>query len=243
MFDIKMDSKFTRKARFVAGGHMTKPPSSMTLSTSITRESVRIAFLLAGLNKLDKKAGDISNAYLNAPCRELICIVTGPEFGSDEGCDMKVVRAWYGLKSSGAICHAMLSQTMMDMKYTRCKADHDVWYCPAVKPNGFEYYEYVLIFVEDILNILQDTNSTMETLGTLYQLNCGSVGPPDRYLGRNVQKFQLEDGTMAWFMSTNGYVKTACTNVVTMLEKDELKLEQGDKPKDHTMKIIGPRLT
>ena len=31
---------------------------------------------------------------------------------------MKVVRAWYGLKSSGTIWHAMLSQTMMYMKYT-----------------------------------------------------------------------------------------------------------------------------
>ena len=46
----------------------------------------------------------------------------------------------------------MLSQIMMAMKYTLCKAYHDVWYRPAVKPNGFEYNEYVLIFVEDIIN-------------------------------------------------------------------------------------------
>ena len=144
---IKMDRKFTRKARFVADGHMTKPPSSMTFSTVVTRESVQINFLLAGLNKLDVQAADISNAYLNAPCRELICIVAGPEFCIDEVCVMKVVRAWYGLKISGASWHAMLSHTMMDMKYTQCKADHDVWYHPAVKPNGFEYYEYVLILL------------------------------------------------------------------------------------------------
>ena len=46
---------------------MTKPPSIMNFSTIVTRESVRIAFLLAGLNKLDVQAADISNAYLNAP--------------------------------------------------------------------------------------------------------------------------------------------------------------------------------
>ena len=118
IFDIKMDSKFTRKAQFVAGSHMTEPPSSMNFSTVVTRESVRIAFLLAGLNKLDVQAADISNAYLNAPCREIIWIFAGPEFGSNEGCVMKVVSSWYGLKSSGASWHAMLSQTMMDMKYT-----------------------------------------------------------------------------------------------------------------------------
>ena len=206
---------------------MAPPPSSMTLSTVVTRESVRIAFLLAGLKKLYVQAENISNSYLNAPCRELIWIIAGPEFGSDEGCVMKFVRAWYGLKISGASWQAMLSQTMMDMKYTRYKADHDVWYLPAVKPNGFEYYEYVLIFVDNILNISHNTKATMETLGNLYQLKPGSVGPPYRYLGGNIGNFQLEDGTMAWFISANEYVKAACANVVTMLEKDGLKLSTG----------------
>ena len=85
----------------------------------------------------------------------------------------------------------------------------------------------MLIFVEDILKISHDTKAVMETLGTLYQLKPGSVGPPDRYLGGNVGKFQLEDGTMAWFMSANDYVKTACGNVVIVLEKDGLKLATG----------------
>ena len=143
------------------------------------------------------QTAEISNAYLNAPFRELIWIVAGPEFGIDEGCAMKVVRAWYGLKSPGAIWNAILSQTMVDMEYTRCKADHDLWYRPAVNPNGFEYYEYVLIFFDNILNISHDTNAKMETLVNLYQLKPGSVGPPDRYLGGNVGKFQPEDGTMA----------------------------------------------
>ena len=137
IFDIMIIGKFTKKDRFVAGGHMTEPPSRMTFSNVVTRESVRIAFLLTGLNKLDVQAADISNAYLNAPCRELIWIVTGPEFGRDEGFFMKVVRAWYSLKRSGSSWHAMLSQTIMDMKYTRCKTDHDVWYRPEVKLNDF----------------------------------------------------------------------------------------------------------
>ena len=67
VFDIKMDGKFTRKARFVAGGHRTDPPASITYSTVVTRESVRIAFLIASLNDLDIEAADIRNAHLNAP--------------------------------------------------------------------------------------------------------------------------------------------------------------------------------
>ena len=40
IFDIKMDGKFTRKARFVAGGHMTYPPASITFSSVVSRDSV-----------------------------------------------------------------------------------------------------------------------------------------------------------------------------------------------------------
>jgi len=48
IFDIKED--LTRKARFVAGGHWTDPPSQVTYSTVVSRDSVRIAFLIATRN-------------------------------------------------------------------------------------------------------------------------------------------------------------------------------------------------
>jgi len=70
VFDIKMDGELTRKAQFVAWGHTTEAPSSTTYSSVVSRESIRIAFLIAALNDLDIFAADVSNAYLNAPCRE-----------------------------------------------------------------------------------------------------------------------------------------------------------------------------
>ena len=65
LFDIKMD--FTRKARFVAGGHMTEAPTSIAYSSVVSRDSVRIGFLIAALNDLDIMACDLETAYLNAP--------------------------------------------------------------------------------------------------------------------------------------------------------------------------------
>ena len=50
IFDIKMDGKFTRKSRLVVEGHKTEPPSSITYSSVVSRESVRISFLLSSLN-------------------------------------------------------------------------------------------------------------------------------------------------------------------------------------------------
>ena len=50
IFDIKMDGRFTRKDRYVAGGHTTDPPSSIKYYSVFPRDSIRIAFTLAALN-------------------------------------------------------------------------------------------------------------------------------------------------------------------------------------------------
>ena len=72
IFDVKTGENFRRKARMVAGGHMTTSPSSLTYSSVVSRDSVRIALTIAALNGLSTLASDIQNAYLTAPCRENI---------------------------------------------------------------------------------------------------------------------------------------------------------------------------
>jgi hypothetical protein len=47
IFDLKIEN-FRRKA-FVAGGHTTKTPATLTYSSVVSRESVRIALTLAAL--------------------------------------------------------------------------------------------------------------------------------------------------------------------------------------------------
>ncbi len=95
IFDVKMD--FTRKARFVAGGHMTDPPASITYSSVVSRDSVRIAFMLAALNDIDKLACDIGNAYLNASPREKVYTTASHEFGTELiGRHVLIVRALNG---------------------------------------------------------------------------------------------------------------------------------------------------
>jgi len=66
IFDIKMED-FRRKARLVAGGHMTDVPPTITYSSVVGRETVRIALTLAALNDLKVKVADIMNVYVTAP--------------------------------------------------------------------------------------------------------------------------------------------------------------------------------
>ena len=75
IFDVKMD--FTRKARFVAGGHTTETSTALTYSSVCSRDSVRLVLLMAALNDVPLSAADIGNAYLNVTCREKIYTVAG----------------------------------------------------------------------------------------------------------------------------------------------------------------------
>ena len=70
IFDIKLGEGFRRKARFVGDGHKTETPNSVTYSSVVLRDSVRIILMIAALNELDIEGADIENAYLTAPCRE-----------------------------------------------------------------------------------------------------------------------------------------------------------------------------
>ena len=227
IFDIKMDGNFTRKARLVAGGHTTNTPASVTYSSVVTRDSVRIAFTIAALNNLDVFAADVGNAYLNVPCREKIWFTAGDEFGTDKGSVMLIRKALYGLKSSSAAWRAMLAQSLTDLGYVSSKADPDVWLRPQTKPDGFRYYEYVLVYVDDILHISHDTNPTMFALSKLYRLKEESMGPPTRYLGANIKWDQLPDGTQCWQMSGNDYVTNAVKNLEETLANENERLRAG----------------
>jgi hypothetical protein len=102
VFDIKMED-FKRKARLVAGGHNTKAPATITYVSVVSRKTMCIALMLAALNDLQVKAGDVLNAYITAPVKEKVWTILGPEFGNDAGKGAIIVCALYGLKSAGEV--------------------------------------------------------------------------------------------------------------------------------------------
>ena len=63
---------------------MTTTPASLTYSSVVSRDSVRIASLIAALNDLKVMVCDIQNAYLTENFREKVWYRAGPEFGADE---------------------------------------------------------------------------------------------------------------------------------------------------------------
>jgi hypothetical protein len=67
-----MTQRFKFKSRMVAGGHMVEAPPFLTYASVVSRDTVRIALLMAALHDLDVKAADVENAYLTAPISEKV---------------------------------------------------------------------------------------------------------------------------------------------------------------------------
>ena len=225
IFDVKMDGSFTRKARLVADGHKTEPPTSMTYSSVVARDSVRIALTIASLNCLEISSCDIGNAYLNAPCREKLWTVAGAEFGSEKGAVMIISRALYGLKSSGAAWRSTLAQTMELLGYKPTQADPDVWLKRAIKHDRTPYYKMMLIYVDDVLHLAEGPSEDMTKLSEFYRLKDGT-DEPDRYLGGNIERVQTQDGSVAWSLSCHDYLFNAIKQVQADLSQKDLSLKQ-----------------
>jgi len=67
IYDVNHDLR--RKARFEAGGHVTKTPKEETYSGVVVHESVRLILLIAEMKNLEVRAADIGNACLHATTR------------------------------------------------------------------------------------------------------------------------------------------------------------------------------
>ncbi len=224
VFDVRMTLE--RKARWVKDGHRTPEPDWCTFAGVVSRESIRIALTYAALNGLPVYGADIQNAYLQAPTSEKHYIICGPEFGlENEGKKAVIVRALYGGKSAGADYWRHVRKAMDEMGFSSCKADPEVWMRPGIKDDGSEYWQYVLLYTDDILCVMEHPEKFLrEEMGTRFTLKEKSIGPPTQYLGNKVSNITLENGPSCWSFSSSQYVQSAVKNVEETLDKSGEKL-------------------
>jgi hypothetical protein len=103
IYDCKHDGR--HKAWMVADGHLTDIPLESVYSGVVSLPGLQIITFLAELNGLDLWATDIGSAYLEAFTMEQNYIIAGPEFGQLEGHYLIIIKALYGLCTSGLRWH------------------------------------------------------------------------------------------------------------------------------------------
>jgi hypothetical protein len=180
---VKLGENFRRKARYCADGHKTKSPVSVTYSTVVSRDSVRIILTIAALNDLQALGADVHNAFLRAPYKEKVWLTAGIEFGTEQGKNLLVVWALYGLKLASASFRAYMAKKLDDMGFKSSVADPDVWMRPATKVDGAEYYEYILMYVDDILAVSATPMPIMQEIQDMVKFKNDKIEEPTNYLG------------------------------------------------------------
>ena len=209
-FAVKHDGR--RKCRVVAGGHVTKPATEDVYSTVVQPLGVRCVVYQAEANNLTVWGGDVGNAYLNGYMREKVNVILGAEFGASlEGRFAKIIKSYYGLKTSCARWSKHIGNMLRKLGWFKSECLHDVW----MKDCG-THYEYLTVYSDDIIVASKDPKKIFDELEQTYTLK--GVGAPDFYLGATVGRVtgDFNDKGSTTTLSAKIYIQ----NLIAKLEKE-----------------------
>ena len=232
VYAVKHDGR--RKARLVAGGHLTETPIDSVYSSVVTLRGTRLLTFIAELNDLETFCTDIGNAYLESYTKEKVYIVAGPEFGERQGHTLVIKRALYGLKTSGVRWHERFSDVLRDMGYFPSRAEPDIW----MRDMG-DHYEYIGVYVDDLLIVSKNSKLILDMLINQYKFNLKGSGNIEFYLGCDY--FRDEHGVLCY--APRKYIKKTVENYERIFKKKpkEYKspLEKGDHPELDDSELLG----
>ena len=223
VYDVKHDGRY--KARLVADGNMTKIPLESVYSGVVTLRSIRLILFIGEHNDLPLWATDVGNAYIESYTSEKVCTVAGEEFGELEGHLLVIVRALYGLRTSGKCWHDRFAEVLNEMGFNQCLADNDVW----MRDAG-DHYEYIGVYVDDLLIASKNPEAITKALTEVYHFNLKGTGPLTFHLGCDF--FRDSDGVLC--QSPKKYTKRIIDSYTRLFGRQprtyKSPLEKGDHP-------------
>ena len=176
--------------------------------------------MAAALHDVDVLVIDLENAYLNAPCAEKIWFEGGIECGEDKGKLCVLICSLYGLKSSGFSWREALAEAFWSMEFRPTLADPNVWIRRVQKPDGYEHYEMLLCYVDDVLIVSHKCDPIANEIDNHYKIKPESRKALEIYLGADVARIQTAGGHEVWSTSSKTYVQNAVKVVENLLNED-----------------------
>ncbi|MGL5917965.1 MAG: reverse transcriptase domain-containing protein, partial [Cetobacterium sp.] len=226
VYAVKHDGR--HKARLVAGGHLTETPLDSVYSSVASIRGIRMVMFLAELNDLQTWNTDIGNAYLESYTQEKLYIIAGKEFACVglEGCTLVVVRALYGLKSSGLRWHELFADVMREMGFFPSKADYDIW----MKEIDGDHYDYIVAYVDDLLIASKNPSQYTDEFQERFAFKLKGTGPATYHLGVDYSR----DANGILCMAPRKYVDKLIDAYARMFgskpKQFNSPLEHGDHP-------------
>ena len=93
------------------------------------------------------------------------------------------------------------------------KADPDVYYQSATRPDGVIYYKYLLTYVDDLLCISHEPSLDLDKLDWYFTLKDNSRDVPKSYFGGQINAVKLSNNVHVWSFTSSKYVQEALKNV------------------------------
>ena len=216
VYAVKHDGR--RKARCVAGGHLTDVPNESVYSGVVSLRGIRMLLFLSELNGMECWCTDIGNAFLESKTTEKVYVIAGGEFGDLKDHVFIIVGALYGLRTSSKRFHERLADELRAMGFVPCYGETDIWMramnadgtvmtesdlkkedpaftYPGVSVPIFEgYYEYIATYVDDLTIASKDPMAIIRHLEEVSKFKLKGTGPLEFLLGCDF--FRDEDGTL-----------------------------------------------
>jgi hypothetical protein len=112
----------------------------------------------------------------------------------NEGSVALIHRALFGRMSAGRDFRNHLRSCMHHIGFKSCPADPDVWMRSAIKSDGTEVYEYVLLYTYGALSIRVEAESILrKEIVKYFELKEKSIGPPKLYLGGHLSLVEMDN--------------------------------------------------
>ena len=83
-----------------------------------------------------------------------------------------------------------------------------------------DYHASILIYVDDMLIIDKFPDVIMKQVQDQYNVRSDTIKEPSKYLGADVRKIYYNDGTHAWTMGSESYVRNAVKNIKEWMKDD-----------------------
>ena len=234
--DMKYDGR--KRARLVGGGHLTQETNDTPYSGIASLKYIKAIIFIAQLNNLEICAADVGSAYLEAYTREKLFIIGGPEFKELEGHTLLIDKALYGLRTSGGRWAERLADVLLRLGWNQTKVDAAIW----IKDMG-THYEYICVWVDDLLFMSRDPMSIIEELKKEFTLK--GVGKPEYFLGADMK--YVEEPEKVFTMGSSTYVKKILGQFEKLMgypppRKVNTPLEPRDHPELDETESIGEEL-